>query len=155
MGQHSPPQLPNKPVTMQCTHKAYFQASVDVMMRLPRTRRHRVTAPAHSGDLERTGTPTFISWFWVQLTYGVQTCCNHEAKEEEEENTQDKKMTHSHLLFFFCPFRLRVIRTDQKIIQDYPSRITLKRNFLFTLHEKNTVIAQWQDLASKTQKHLL
>ena len=87
MGQHSPPQLPNKPVTMSCTHKAYFQAYVDFTMRLPRTRRHHVTAPAHLGDLERTGTPTFISWFWVQLTYGVQTGCNHEAKEEEEKNT--------------------------------------------------------------------
>lgn len=42
-------------------HKAYFQVTVNVTVRLPRTRKHRVTAPAHVGDLDRTGTPTFIS----------------------------------------------------------------------------------------------
>lgn len=35
-------------------HTAYFQVTVNVMMRLPRTRKHRVTAPAREGDLERT-----------------------------------------------------------------------------------------------------
>jgi len=68
-----------------CVHKAYFQVTVNVTVRLPRTRKHRVTAPAHAGDLERTGTPTFISWFWVQPTYGVQIGYNSEAKEEEQE----------------------------------------------------------------------
>lgn len=84
------------------THSV-FPSDLNVTMRLPRTRKHRVTAPAHEDDLERTETLIYVSWFWVQLTYGVQMDSNSEAKEEEQEKKYLGQKKNDPLSFVFLP----------------------------------------------------
>lgn len=83
-----------------------FPSDLNVTMRLPRTRKHCVAAPAHEDDLERTETLIFVSWFWVQLTYGVQIDCNSEAKEEEQEKKYLGQKKMPPLSFAFLPLSI-------------------------------------------------
>lgn len=169
MGQYSPPQLPNKP-----GHQVVHTQSVfPIECQCPDEATQDQEALSHSTC--PSGRPggnwdTCISWFWVQftyglttgynsawfwvqLTYGVQIGYNSKAKKKEQEKiTQFKKQPTP---IRSSPLRFRVIRTHWKINYSRLPFLPVKGDFLFTLHEKNTVIVHWQDLASKSQKNLL
>lgn len=91
MGQHSPPQLPNKPGH----HVVHTQSVFPTDCQCHDEATEDQEAMAHSTcPFRRPGEnwDTYISWFWVQFTYGVKIGSNSKAKEKKQEKvTQDKK----------------------------------------------------------------
>lgn len=160
MEQQFPPQLPNwtqvwSPRGAQM--KAYFQLSTVLYRGNPGSESTCLNALAHSGAKERLRH--LHSWFWVQFTHDVQTGYKYNNKIKKKKEHKQTTLRIKKLPTPICyppPFRFKVIRTNQAIIQDYFFP-TLKFNFLFTFHEKNTIIVQKLrfNLSTKTEAFAL
>lgn len=138
MGQYSPLQLPNKPGHQVVHKQSIFPIGHNVLRRQPRSRSTHLTAPAHSGGQERTGTPIFHGFgLSLPMVYKIRT-----KKKNRKKILRRKNYPLPFAIFFLFRFKEQFRK-----ISGLPFS-PLKFNVLFTFHEENTTIAEWQDLAS-------